>query len=80
MAFSITTLCRYAECRILFIVMLSVDTLCVIMLNVINLSVVAPYKSTSLFNKLAFKAFDIQDSLNLPLLYKTNPSLGSCLP
>jgi hypothetical protein len=34
---SLTTLCHYAECRVLFIVMLNV-----IMLNVVMLSVVAP--------------------------------------
>jgi hypothetical protein len=37
MTISIAKLCRYAECRFLFIIMLSV-----IMLNVVMLSVMAP--------------------------------------
>jgi len=35
-------LCRYAKCRILFIVMLNTIIMSVVMLNVIMLSVVAP--------------------------------------
>ncbi len=37
---SVTTLCYYAECRVLFVVMLNV-----VMLNVIMLSVMAPEKA-----------------------------------
>jgi hypothetical protein len=38
--FSITKLCHYAECCVLFIVMLNVIMLSVVMLNVIMLNVV----------------------------------------
>jgi hypothetical protein len=37
---SITMLCHYAECRILFIIMLNIIMLSVIMLSVIMLSVI----------------------------------------
>jgi hypothetical protein len=40
MTLSITMLCHYAECRVLFIIMLSVIMLSVVMLSVIMLSVV----------------------------------------
>ncbi len=39
MTLSITTICHYAECRDLFIVMLNVILLSVIMVNVVILSV-----------------------------------------
>ncbi len=39
MAFSITTICRYAECHALLIAMLNVIKLRVIILNVVKLSV-----------------------------------------
>jgi len=38
-----TMICHYAECRILFSIMVSVIVLSVIMLSVIMLSVVAPF-------------------------------------
>ncbi len=39
---SITMLCHYAECRVLFLIMLNVIRLGVDMVNVVMLSVVAP--------------------------------------
>jgi hypothetical protein len=36
MTISITMLCHYAECRILFTIMLSVDTLSVVILSVVS--------------------------------------------
>jgi hypothetical protein len=40
MALSITMLCHYAECRILFIIMQNVIMLSVTMLNIVMLSVI----------------------------------------
>ncbi len=42
MTLSITMLCYYAECHVLFIIMLNVIILSVAMLNVVILNVVAP--------------------------------------
>ncbi len=42
MTLSITTLCQYAECRVLSSVMFNVIMLSVVMLCVVMLSVVAP--------------------------------------
>jgi hypothetical protein len=41
-----TTLCRYGECHVLFIVMLNVVMLSDIMFNVVMLSVLVPFFTT----------------------------------
>jgi hypothetical protein len=50
MMISITMLCHYATCRILFIVMLSVIMLNIVILSVIMLNVVVPLMSA--FNSI----------------------------
>ncbi len=46
-------LCYYAECRILFTIMLSIIMPSVVMLNVEMLSVEAPFESSLLFTSKA---------------------------
>ncbi len=48
MTLSITMLCYYVECRILFTIMLSVVMLNVVVLNVVMLSVVGPEKKPTI--------------------------------
>ncbi len=54
MTVSITMLCYYAACRILFTIMLNVIMLSVVMLSVVMLSVVAPKKSATTFAQTTF--------------------------
>jgi hypothetical protein len=42
MTLSITSFCNYADCNIIFIVLLNVVMLSVVILNVVMLSIVAP--------------------------------------
>jgi hypothetical protein len=57
MTLSITKLCHYTECHVLFIVMQNVNILSVIMLNVIMLSVTvrAMHKCIQLVGPLYFQ-------------------------
>jgi len=79
MTFSITMLFHYADCLVLFIVMLSVIMLSVIMLsvimlNVVMLSVVVPVSSILANVRRCCKCL----SLTNTLAYFFTPTIDSC--
>jgi hypothetical protein len=66
MTLNITVLCQYAECRILFSILLNIIMLNVVMLSVIMLSVIAP-----LINDPDIKGLNPDTAVHQgPVLYK----------